>query len=47
MSRLRADAECVTDFRPGRTLPPRDLDQFVQRGLVLGKIAFRRRDSNA
>lgn len=44
MSRLRADAKCLTDLRPGCSLPAGDLDQFVECGFVAGKIAFRRRD---
>ena len=42
MGRLRADTKCLADLRPGRSLPAGDLDQFVQSGLVVGEIAFRR-----
>jgi hypothetical protein len=44
MGGLRANAERITDLRPRSSLPAGNLDQFVEGGLVVGKIAFRGRD---
>lgn len=47
MCSLRADAKCLADLRPRRSLAAGDSDQFVQGGLVVGEIAFHGGDSVA